>query len=64
MNIRDLDIEAHFFRNNGWLMENMDKGLTVPQMPKMGADKLAENTPNALKFICPNCLLKPKNSGF
>ena len=25
-------------------MENMDKGLTVP---KMGADSLAENTPNA-----------------
>ena len=45
-------------------MENMDKGLTVPQMPKMGADKLAENTPNALKFICPNCLPKPKNLGF
>ena len=39
-----------FCRNNGWLMENMDKGLTVP---KMGADKLAENTPNASKFICP-----------
>ena len=26
----------------------------------MGADKLAENTPNAPKFICPNCLPKPK----
>jgi hypothetical protein len=34
-------------------MENMDKGLTVP---KMGADKSTENTPNAPKFICPNCL--------
>ena len=32
-------------------MENMDKGLT------MVADKSAENTPNAPKFICPNCLL-------
>ena len=42
-------------------MENMDKGLTVP---KMGADKSAENTPNAPKFICPNCLLKPKSLGF
>jgi hypothetical protein len=42
-------------------MENMDKGLTVP---KMGVDKLAENTPNAPRFICPNCLSKPKNLGF
>jgi hypothetical protein len=33
-------------------MENMDKGLTV------GADKLAKTAP---KFICPNCLLKPKS---
>ena len=24
----------------------------------MGADKLSENTPNAPKFICPNCLPK------
>ena len=24
-----------FCRNNGWIMENMDKGLNVP---KMGAD--------------------------
>ena len=30
-------------------MENMEKGLT-----KMGADSLAENTPNAQKFICPS----------
>ena len=30
----------------------------------MGADSLAENTPNALEFICPICLPKPKNSGF
>ena len=29
----------------------MDKGLTVPEM---GADKLAENTPNAPKLICPS----------
>ena len=34
-------------------MENMDS-------TKMGADKLAENTP---KFICPNCLPKPKILG-
>ena len=26
----------------------------------MGADKLAENTPIDLEFICPNCLPKPK----
>ena len=32
----------------------MDKGLTVP---KMGADSLAESTPNAPEFICPICLL-------
>ena len=30
----------------------------------MGADKLAENTPNAPKFICPYFLLKPKSLGF
>jgi hypothetical protein len=27
----------------------------------MGADKLAENTPNAPEFICSNCLPKPKS---
>ena len=31
---------------------------------KMSADKLAENTPNASKFISPNCLPKPKNLWF
>ena len=30
----------------------------------IGADKLAENTLNTPKFICPNCLSKPKNLGF
>ena len=30
----------------------------------MGADKLFENTPNAPKFICPNCLPKSKSLGF
>ena len=30
----------------------------------MGADKSAENTPNAPKLICPICLPKPKRSGF
>ena len=31
---------------------------------KIGADSLAENTPNAPDFICPICLPKPKSSGF
>ena len=31
---------------------------------KMGADSLAENTPNAPEFICPVCLPKPKKSVF
>ena len=31
-------------------MKNMDKGLTLP---KLEADKSAENTQNVLKFICP-----------
>ena len=39
----------------------MDKGLTKT---KMGADKLFKNTPNTPKFICPNCLPKPKSLGF
>ena len=43
-------------------MKNMDKGLTVHT--KMGADKWAENTPNASKFICQNCLPKPNSLGF
>ena len=40
-----------FCRNNGWLMENMEKGLIVP--------KLAENTPNA-----PNLSAQAKSLGF
>ena len=31
---------------------------------KMGTYSSAENTPNAPKFICPNCLPKPKSLGF
>ena len=42
-------------------MENMDKGLTVT---KMGTDNSDKNTRNARKFICPNCLPKPKSLGF
>ena len=30
----------------------------------MGADSMAENTPNAKEFICPICLPKPNSSGF
>ena len=30
----------------------------------MGADSSAENSPNAPKFICPNCLPKPKSLNF
>ena len=37
----------------------VDMELTVP---KMGADKLAENIPKASKSICPICLPKPKSS--
>ena len=42
-------------------MENMDKGLTCT---KMGADKSAENTPNAPQIFGPICLLKPKSLEF
>ena len=30
----------------------------------MCTDRLAVNTPNAPKLICPNCLPKPKSLGF
>jgi hypothetical protein len=43
-------------------MENMDKGLTV--FNKMVGDKSDENTPYAPKYICPNCMPKPKSLGF
>ena len=39
----------------------MDKGLVLP---KMGADSLAENIPNAPELIFPDCLSKPKSFGF
>ena len=41
----------------------MEKNGQVIYCTKIGTDKLAENTPNALKFICPNCLHKPKSLG-
>ena len=49
-----------FCKNNGWLMENMD----LTHSTKMGADKSGENTPYVPKFLCINCLPKPKSLGF
>ena len=46
-----------FCRNNGWLLEKTDKGT------KLVMDKSAKNTPNAPKFICPNCLQKAQKFG-
>ena len=37
---------------------------TVTHSTKTGADKLAENTPNAPKIFIPICLPKPKSLGF
>ena len=42
-------------------MENIGKGT---HSTKMGADSLAENTPNASKHFSPKCLPKPKSSQF
>ena len=42
-----------------WKTWTRDSKLT-----KLGADKLAENTSNAPKFICQNGLTKPKSLGF
>ena len=43
-------------------MENMDKAGT--HSTNMNTDKLAENTPNALKIVGTFFLPKPKNLGF
>ena len=43
-------------------MENMGKAGT--HSTNMNTDKLAENTPNATKFINTNRLPKPKSLGF
>ena len=45
-------------------MENMRGHGQGTYCTKMGADKLAENNPNAQKFICPNFLSKPESLGF
>ena len=50
-----------FCRNNGRLNEKHTQGT---HSTKICADKSAENTPNDLKLICPNCLPKPKSLGF
>ena len=47
-----------FCRNNGWFNGKNGQGT---HSTKMGADKLTESTPNTPKFICPNCLPKPKS---
>jgi hypothetical protein len=49
-----------FCRNNGGIMETMDIGQGT-HCTKMGADSLAENTP---ELICPIWLPKPKSSEF
>ena len=53
-------------RNNSILIENRSNGKHEQgtHSIKMGADKLAENTPNVPKSICPNCMHKPKSSVF
>ena len=40
-----------FCRNNGWIMENMDQGLTVPKWVLIVWPKIP---PNAPEFICPS----------
>ena len=32
------DSRVVFCRNNSWIMENMDKGLTADSLPKIGPD--------------------------
>ena len=51
-----------FCKDNGWVMENTDKELTLPNWA--GTDKSAENTPNAHKIFGPIYLPKPKSLGF
>ena len=50
-----------FCKNNGWIMENMDKGLTVTKWMLIVMPEISQNAP---KFIFPICLLKSKSSGF
>ena len=55
------DIKAYFFVE---IMVINGKYGQVTHSIKMGAASLAENTPNASKFICPICLPKLKSPGF
>ena len=50
-----------FCRNNDWLMENVDKGLKVPEWLLIVQPKIPQSAP---KFICPICLPKPKSLRF
>ena len=54
-----------FYRNNSRLMENRSNGKHEQgtHSTKMGADKLAENTPNAPKFICPKLSTQEQKFG-
>ena len=47
-----------FCRNNDWLIENMDKGLTVQKWVLINCLKMPKTC------ICPNCLPKSKRLGF
>ena len=49
--------------NKGFFMEIMvdyGKHKQGTHSTKMSADKLAQNTPNVPKIICPDCLPSPK----
>ena len=64
INIWQMDIKTLLFcRMNGWLMENMDKGPTIPKWVLIVQPKIPYNL-SATEFICPICLPKPKSSGF
>ena len=54
MNILDLNLDIKADQWKTWTRDST----------KMGADKSAENTPNAPKIFGPICLPKPQNLGF
>ena len=44
-----------FCRNNGWLMKNMDKGLTVPKWVLINWPKIPQMPQTFLdQFVCPS----------
>ena len=56
-NIWDVDTYKGlvFCRNNGWIMENMDKGLTVPKWVLIIRPKIPQMPQNlSAQFVCPN----------